>query len=453
MHEIDFNVCNEIVVTVNHPSNIENSYLLKVNNMVMELSPIINKSVHCSDKLPTKFVINLNNIPEVIDHWIISLAKQIKLWIPRQIKWDLLTEAAYLEEQSFTTQPKIEKQFTVNKLKSKKRRKSLPHRFKMDDKNSIILATPDQRTDLQKLRAIMRKLHCIFSPQEMKFYSKEVQRDLYIPEITSNNVFRGSKFIKALIKHYKQTNKLTLGEEKAIKQTLHDIGYQDKAIDEILNETEVTLESQELDMLSTTKDPTVYCTQYLYDTDDYFVPPANSQPTRKVKNKEMSVQPDTKDTYPALHLNSNHKSHPTTSQHQEITKNTSTNYETGQTGLKISPGQSEILPLENTSQHEISKIHLTLINFIKNGKKKNHTIDSLCKFLVKQERFVSHYFPFKFQRIKKLSIHLHELSFLNRRQRKLLKNLFFITENNPQTRIKITKFRHPWNIVFQNYNL
>merc|ERR1712112_540856 len=27
------------------------------------------------------------------------------------------------------------------------------------------------------------------------------------------------------------------------------------------------------------------------------------------------------------------------------------------------------------------------------------------------------------------------------------------TENNPQTRIKITKFRHPWNIVFQNYNL
>ena len=65
----------------------------------------------------------------------------------------------------------------------------------------------------------------------MKFYSKEVQRDLYIPEITSNNVFRGSKFIKALIKHYKQTNKLTLGEEKAIKQTLHDIGYQDKAID------------------------------------------------------------------------------------------------------------------------------------------------------------------------------------------------------------------------------
>ena len=142
VHEIDFNVCNEIVVTVNHPSNIENSYLLKVNNMVMELSPIINKSVHCSDKLPTKFVINLNNIPEVIDHWIISLAKQIKLWIPRQIKWDLLTEAAYLEEQSFTTQPKIEKEFTVNKLKSKKRRKSLPYRFKMDDKKSIILATP-----------------------------------------------------------------------------------------------------------------------------------------------------------------------------------------------------------------------------------------------------------------------------------------------------------------------
>ena len=91
----------------------------------------------------------------------------------------------------------------------------------MDDKNSIILATPDHRTDLQKFRAIMRKLHCIFSPQEMKFYSNEVQRGLYVPETTSNNVLRSSKFIKFLIKHYKQTNKLTYGEENAIKQTLH----------------------------------------------------------------------------------------------------------------------------------------------------------------------------------------------------------------------------------------
>ena len=123
MHEIDFNVYKEIVVIVNHPSNIENSYLLKVNNMVMELSPIISQSVHCSDKLPTKFIINLNNIPELIDHWIISLAKQIKFWIPRQSKKDLMIEAAYLEEQSLPTQPKIEKQFTVNQLKSKKRRK------------------------------------------------------------------------------------------------------------------------------------------------------------------------------------------------------------------------------------------------------------------------------------------------------------------------------------------
>merc|ERR1711954_544731 len=142
MHEIDFIVYKEIVVIVNHPSNIENSYLLKVNNMVMGLSPIINQSVHCSDKLPTQFIINLNNIPELIDHWIISLAKQIKFWIPRQAKKDLMIEAAYLGEQSLPTQPKIEKQFTVNQLKSKKRRKSLPHRFKMDDINCIILASP-----------------------------------------------------------------------------------------------------------------------------------------------------------------------------------------------------------------------------------------------------------------------------------------------------------------------
>ena len=86
----------------------------------------------------------------------------------------------------------------------------------------------------------MRKLHCIFTPQEMKFYSKEVQRDLYIPEKTFNNVFRDSKFIKALIKHYKQTKKLTFGEENAIKQTLQGIGYQEKGIYEILNNRSYT---------------------------------------------------------------------------------------------------------------------------------------------------------------------------------------------------------------------
>merc|ERR1711954_245861 len=165
------------------------------------------------------------------------------------------------------------------------------------------------------------------------------------------------------------------------------------------------------------------------------------------------------DTYPALHLNSNHKSHPTTSQHQEITRNSSTNYETGQTGLKLSPGQSEILPLENTSQHEISKIHLILINFIYNeGKKLNplgnrNKLGSLFKFLSQQKRFVSYYFPKLFFKVHQLFSKYQEFFFLNKRQRMLIKKLFFFTENNPQTRVKIFKLRHPWNIVFQNYNL
>merc|ERR1712081_34090 len=152
-------------------------------------------------------------------------------------------------------------------------------------------------------------------------------------------------------------------------------------------------------------------------------------------------------------------SHPTTSQHQEITKNTSTNYQTGQTGLTLFPGQSEILPLENTSKHETSRIHLTLINFINNeGKKLNslcnrYKLGSLFKFLSQQKRFVSYYFPKLFFKIHKLFSHYQEFLFLNRRQRILIKKLFFLTENNPQTRIKITKLRHPLNIVSQNYHL
>ena len=79
--------------------------------------------------------------------------------------------------------------------------------------------------------------------------------------------------------------------------------------------------------------------------------------------------------------------------------------------LKSFPGPSEgqlILPLGNTSQHEISRIHLTLINFIKNEGKKlgslcnRYRLGSLCKFLIQQKKFVSHYFPSQFQEIQKI---------------------------------------------------
>merc|ERR1711954_219672 len=120
-------------------------------------------------------------------------------------------------------------------------------------------------------------------------------------------------------------------------------------------------------------------------------------------------------------------------------------------GLKISPDQFEILPLENTSQHEIRKIHLILINFIQNGRKGVH--GSLCNFLIQQKRFVSYYFPKLHFKIQKFCQRYHDFLFLNRRCKKLIKQLFFSTEINPQNGTKIIKFIHPWNIVFQNYNL
>merc|ERR1711954_580660 len=48
---------------------------------------------------------------------------------------------------------------------------------------------------------------------------------------------------------------------------------------------------------------------------------------------------------------------------------------------------------------------------------------------------------------------LSKITFQNTPIIQKISGLFFITEKNPQTRTKITKLRHPWNIVFQNYNL
>ena len=437
MHEVNFSINKCITITVTHPNNHENSYLLKVTNMVMELSPLVHKPVHCSTKLGSKFKIDLNNIPEAIDHWIISLAKQVKHCLQYQDKLDLIAEAAYLDDQFFneTVKPRIEKKFTVNKLKSKKRRKSLPHRFKMDDRNSIILATPDQRTDLQKLKAIMRKLHCIFTPKEMKFYSNEVQRDLYIPETTSNNVFRGSNFIKALIKHYKQTYKLTYGDENAIKQTLHDIGYNDKSIDEILNETKVELETQELDILSALNDPTQGCTHYLYDNDDYFVPAAESTRKNKIKevNKDICTgsQPGQSGSPPSKDITGyNQDRHLPSTTHKHLT-----------------------VQLNNTNIHELRKLHLALISFCNNTKSYIPMLKYLCNFLIKHKKFVEYYLPFKLKYLERLSTKLRKFYHINKRQRKLITLFFFNKEKLPSTGQIIIKLKHPWKIVFENHHI
>ena len=106
--------------------------------------------------------------------------------------------------------PAVEDNFTPHQLKSKRRRASLPSRCKMDDRNSIILHSEDDRTDLQKLKSVIRKLQHIHTKEEIEFYCKVCRRDLLIPEQSPKGVSRGRAFIHKLLKHYRSTRLLSL---------------------------------------------------------------------------------------------------------------------------------------------------------------------------------------------------------------------------------------------------
>ena len=55
--------------------------------------------------------------------------------------------------------PQVSDDFTPHQLKAKRRRGSLPHCFKMDYSKSLILHPHDDRSELQKLQSVVRKLH------------------------------------------------------------------------------------------------------------------------------------------------------------------------------------------------------------------------------------------------------------------------------------------------------
>ena len=65
--------------------------------------------------------------------------------------------------------PKVEDDFIPHQLKAKRRRASLPNRFKMDDRQSIVLHTWDGRSDFEKLKSVIRKLQQIHTTEELEF--------------------------------------------------------------------------------------------------------------------------------------------------------------------------------------------------------------------------------------------------------------------------------------------
>ena len=86
------------------------------------------------------------------------------------------------------TLPSVQDNFQPYQLKSKNRRTSLPPRFRMNDNHSQIICTTDNRTDLEKLMAIARKLNQIYTKEELAENCRVCKRDLLISEVSPQGI-------------------------------------------------------------------------------------------------------------------------------------------------------------------------------------------------------------------------------------------------------------------------
>ena len=128
----------------------------------------------------------------------------------------------------------INKEFQNHKLKSKKRRNSLPKRFSFDVKNSKVLAEPDTRSPLELFEAVLRKLHGQYQRDELEQLCRSCEYDVSMPQITKDKIFLGNHFIKALISKFKRTSEICYGKENKIKKVLKEMGFDHSQIHDVL---------------------------------------------------------------------------------------------------------------------------------------------------------------------------------------------------------------------------
>ena len=103
----------------------------------------------------------------------------------------LLLQSAELNLDS-ETKPlsvNIDKTFEDHKLKSKRRRQSLPQRFSFNTKSTVNLASRDNRTPIQLFESILKKLHQTYKKDEVDLLCHSCNMDFAIPQITASHVF------------------------------------------------------------------------------------------------------------------------------------------------------------------------------------------------------------------------------------------------------------------------
>ena len=118
--------------------------------------------------------------------------------------------------------PKMKDDFTPHQLKAKCWRSSSPNRFEMEDRQSIVLHTRDEQSDLEKLKSVIKKLQQIHAKVELEFLYRVCRRDLMIPEQSPEGIPKGRPFVHKFFGHYRTDREPSLGDKRIINQTLSD---------------------------------------------------------------------------------------------------------------------------------------------------------------------------------------------------------------------------------------
>ena len=128
---------------------------------------------------------------------------------------------------------KVEKIIPTNKLKSKKRRKSLPKKFQFREKESIIEEFRDTRTDFEIFKDCLEIIHKRFEPKHYQSLCRQCKYDIAADPFSKNGVFLGEDYVKKLMKLYKRSYPLSFGDKTKLQDMLKKLGYSREVVADI----------------------------------------------------------------------------------------------------------------------------------------------------------------------------------------------------------------------------
>ena len=284
----------------------------------------------------------------------------------------------------------IEKSFNTHQLKSKRRRKSLPQRFSFNIKSSVNLAKQDNRRPLELFESIIKKLHKTYRYDEVELLCSSCDHDITIPQVTKNSVFLGNNFIKSLLKKFKRSPEISYGNPDKVTKILQELGYNHTEIYNVLNSDDDNASNVNFN-------------------DHQTQSPHAQLPSQNVYKHSKSVRLNSKrnrsDTHQFDQTSGGQKGLSGKSKPEILGQNAT---------VKLSDNVTVFNILDSLSKCEISY-------------KNRNVFKILSSFIGKHSNFFMEHDPTSYEKFLKNSKRYFKVGIysLNKRARKLIKNIFF----------------------------